>query len=402
MDDSEIKVTGPELSFGTPQPEAEAETQMTEAPAAPDFADAAESEQMADIRKWAGEAENSLTPKELEQVDDFVKKIDIADQQAIMNYGAGTQTKMASFSEQTLSGVRTKDMGEVSGMITDLITELKNFDVDDEKSGIAGFFRKKKNDFDRYRMKYSKVSTNVDRISKELQSRQVQLMKDAAMLDQMYVMNQNYYKELSMYILAGKKKLDEVRSTEIPALRQKAQQTGSPQDAQAAKDAADLCDRFEKKIYDLQLSRTIALQTAPQIRMIQASDNVMAEKIQSTIVNTIPLWKNQMVIALGVEHAQQAAKAQREVTDMTNELLRKNADKLKEASVETAAESERGIVDMETLHHTNETLISTLNEVLRIQEEGREKRAQAETELDQIEGELKGAILEASRDRNKE
>ncbi|MGN0710026.1 MAG: toxic anion resistance protein [Anaerovoracaceae bacterium] len=402
MDDSEIKVTGPELSFGTPQPEAEAETQMTEAPAAPDFADAAESKQMADIRKWAGEAENSLTPKELEQVDDFVKKIDIADQQAIMNYGAGTQTKMASFSEQTLSGVRTKDMGEVSGMITDLITELKNFDVDDEKSGIAGFFRKKKNDFDRYRMKYSKVSTNVDRISKELQSRQVQLMKDAAMLDQMYVMNQNYYKELSMYILAGKKKLDEVRSTEIPALRQKAQQTGSPQDAQAAKDAADLCDRFEKKIYDLQLSRTIALQTAPQIRMIQASDNVMAEKIQSTIVNTIPLWKNQMVIALGVEHAQQAAKAQREVTDMTNELLRKNADKLKEASVETAAESERGIVDMETLHHTNETLISTLNEVLRIQEEGREKRAQAETELDQIEGELKGAILEASRDRNKE
>ncbi|MGI6737182.1 MAG: toxic anion resistance protein [Anaerovoracaceae bacterium] len=396
---------GPELSFGEPAaetPAADAQTQFAEAPTAPDVsASMADALQMsrgdAEITDWAASAERALSPEELSMVDDFVDKIDLTDTQAVTTYGAGTQTKMANFSEETLSKFRTKDMGEVGGMITSLVMELKNLDVDDSKGGIGGFFRKKKNNFDRFRTKYRKIEGNIDEIVGELQKRQVQLMKDSALLDKMFELNQTYYKELSMYILAGKRKLDQVRGTELKALQDKAAASGDPQDAQAARDLSECCNRFEKKLHDLQLTRTISLQTAPQIRMIQASDNVMAEKIQSTIVNTIPLWKNQMVIALGIEHSQQAARAQREVTDMTNELLRKNADALKTATVDTARESERGVVDIETLQHTNETLISTLDEILQIQEEGRQKRAAAEAELGQIENQLKEAVLNASR-----
>ncbi|MGI6212796.1 MAG: toxic anion resistance protein [Anaerovoracaceae bacterium] len=350
-----------------------------------------------DISAWADATERRLSPEELAKVNAFAAKIDISSPQAIISYGTGVQSKMVSFSQEALADTRTKDMGEISGMITGLVTELKNFDVDDEKSGISGFFRKKKNNFDRFTARYRSVEANVDKIADELKKRQVGLMKDSALLEKLYQLNQNYYKELSLYILAGKKKLDEAKSVELPQLQQKAETTRDPQDVQAAKDLAERIVRFEKKLYDLQLTRTISLQTAPQIRLIQSSDNVMAEKIQSTIVNTIPLWKNQMVIALGIEHAQQAARAQREVTDMTNELLQKNAERLRTATVDTARESERGIVDMETLKHTNEELIATLDEVLKIQEEGRQKREAAETELGQIEDQLKTAVLDASR-----
>ena len=339
----------------------------------------------------------SLNEKELAQVDAFVSKIDITNSTAIMNYGSGTQKKMADFSERALTNVQTKDMGEVGKMIGDLVTELKNFDVDEEKGGILGFFQKKKNSLDALKAKYSKVETNVNTIKNELEVRQVQLMKDSAMLDKMYELNLNYFKELTMYIVAGRKKLEQVRSTELTALQKKAEETGAPEDAQAAKDLASLCDRFDKKLYDLELTRSISMQTAPQIRMVQASDNVMAEKIQSTIVNTIPLWKNQMVIAMGVEHSLQAAKAQHEVSEMTNALLQKNADALKTSTIETVKESERGIIDIETLKHTNETLISTLDEVLTIQREGREKRAAAQEELAQIEAQLKNKLLEAAK-----
>ena len=344
-----------------------------------------------------GEPEAALSPEELKMVDAFVKQIDVTNTQAVMTYGVGTQKKMADFSEKTLESVKTKDLGEVGGMITSLVTELKNFDVEEEEKGLFGFLKKGGNRMQEMKTKYSKVETNVDAITRELEKHQVTLMKDIDLLDKMYELNLSYYKELSMYILAGKKKLKEAREVDLAELQAKAQRTGLPEDAQAAKDFAEMCDRFEKKLHDLMLTRTVAMQTGPQIRMIQSSDSVMAEKIQSTIVNTIPLWKSQMVIAIGVEHANKAARAQREVTEMTNELLKKNADALKTATVETAKESERGIVDIETLRHTNEMLISTMDEVLAIQTEGKQKRQEAEAELAGIESQLREKMLQASR-----
>ena len=341
--------------------------------------------------------ENVLTPEELRQVEEFSKKIDVTNSKAVMTYGVGTQKKMADFSEKTLESVKTKDMGEVGDMVSGLVTQLRNFDVDENEKGLKGFFRKKGNQMQEMRTKYANVEKNVEAISNELEKHQVTLLKDVELLDRMYELNLAYFKELSMYILAGKKKLKEVRETELPALQKKAAESGLPEDAQAAKDLADQCDRFEKKLHDLQLTRAVAMQTGPQIRMIQSSNQIMAEKIQSTIVNTIPLWKNQMVIAIGIEHANQAARAEREVNDMTNALLRKNAEKLKQATVESAKESERGVVDIETLKHTNEMLITTMDEVLAIQLEGKQKRAAAEKDLAQIEAQLRQKLLQASR-----
>lgn len=340
---------------------------------------------------------NELTEEEQKQVDDIANKLDVKDAAAVMAFGAGTQQKMAEFSERTLESVKTKDMGEVGDMITNLIGELKNFDVDENEKGLFAFFKKGANKLQNMKTKYSKVETNVKTIQNELEKRQVVLLKDVDLLNKLYDLNLKYFKELSLYILGGKKKLEEIRNGELVEAQKKAAESGLPEDAQKAKDIAAQCDRLEKKLYDLELSKTIALQTGPQIRMVQSSDTAMAEKIQSTIVNTIPLWKNQMVIAIGIEHSSQAAKAEREVNDMTNALLRKNADALKVATIESAKESERGIVDIETLKHTNEQLISTLDEVLRIQEEGKQKRAAAEVELGNIENELKQKLLEASR-----
>ena len=341
--------------------------------------------------------DSMLNDEEKKMVESFAAQIDLHNSGAILQYGVGTQKKMADFSENALENVRTKDMGEVGDMIAGLVTELKSFDAEEESKGLFGLFKKSENRLNALKAKYNKVETNVNDIVKVLEGHQIQLLKDVEVLDRMYAMNLSYFKELSMYILAGKKKLMEIRNTQLKELQNKATLSGLPEDAQAAKDLANLCDRFEKKIYDLELTRTVSVQTAPQIRMVQQSDTVMAEKIQSTIVNTIPLWKNQMVIAIGVEHSTQAARAQREVTDMTNALLKKNADALKVATIESAKEAERGIVDMETLKHTNQTLISTLDEVLKIQTEGKEKRRVAEAELADMENQLKGKLLEMSR-----
>ena len=383
---------------------ADTNLQFAEAPAAPSlsFDSTPVTEEAPEIKKAASQDasvldENVLSEEERRQVKEFVNQIDLANSSAVMNYGAGTQRKMADFSEKALESVRTKDMGEVGDMITGLVTQLKNFDVDEEAKGLKAFFKKSGNSLMSLKVKYSKVETNVNDITKELERHQITLMKDVDMLDRMYDQNLNYYKELTMYIMAGKQKLQEAKETTLKELQAKAEQSGLPEDAQAATDYAALIDRFEKKIYDLELTRTISMQTAPQIRMVQSSDTMMAEKIQSTIVNTIPLWKNQMVIALGVEHATEAAKAQREVSEMTNALLKKNADKLKVATIEAAKESERGIVDLETLKHTNETLISTLDEVLVIQTEGRAKRAAAEQELANMETELKDKLLDIAK-----
>lgn len=335
-----------------------------------------------------------LSEEERKIVDDFARQIDIRNSAAILQYGAGTQKKMADFSEDALDKVRTKDLGEVGDLLEDVVTELKNFDAEEERKGIMGFFKKGANKLEAMKNKYTKAEANVNKIVETLEKHQIQLMKDAAIMDKMYALNLNYFKELSMYILAGKKKLKEIRATELPQLMSKAQATGLPEDAQAAKDLDSLCERFEKKIHDLELTRMIAVQTAPQIRLVQGNDTLMAEKIQSTIVNTIPLWKSQMVIALGVAHSTEAAKAQREVTDMTNALLQKNAQTLKMATIEAAKESERGIVDIETLQKTNESLISTFDEVMNIQREGREKRRAAEAEMYRLEGELKQKLLQ--------
>lgn len=335
-----------------------------------------------------------LSEEERKIVDDFARQIDIRNSAAILQYGAGTQKKMADFSEDALEKVRTKDLGEVGDLLENVVTELKNFDAEEERKGIMGFFKKSANKLEAMKNKYSKAEANVNKIVETLEKHQIQLMKDAAIMDKMYALNLNYFKELSMYILAGKKKLEEIRSTELPQLMAKAQASGLPEDAQAAKDLDSLCERFEKKIHDLELTRMIAVQTAPQIRLVQGNDTLMAEKIQSTIVNTIPLWKSQMVIALGVAHSTEAAKAQREVTDMTNALLQKNAQTLKMATIEAAKESERGIVDIETLQKTNESLISTFDEVMNIQREGREKRRAAEAEMYRLEGELKQKLLQ--------
>ena len=342
-------------------------------------------------------AETELSDEEKKKVDEIASSIDLSDSAAVMAFGASTQKQMADFSERTLDSVRTKDMGEVGDMITGLVGELKNFQIDENEHGLMKLFKRSANNITTLKAKYNKVEGNVKIISDELQKRQVVLMKDIDILDKLYALNLKYFKELSVYIIAGKKKLEEVRTNELAAAQKKAEQTGAQEDVQYAKDLAAQCDRFEKKLYDLELTKTIALQTGPQIRMVQASDQAMAEKIQSTILNTIPLWKNQMVIAIGIEHAGQAAKAEREVNDMTNELLKKNAANLKTATIETAKESERGIVDIETLKNTNEQLISTMDEILRIQTEGKEKRKAAEAELVQSEGELKNKMLEAAK-----
>lgn len=338
-----------------------------------------------------------LSPKEQEQVEAFVKQIDVTNSQLVLQYGASAQKKIADFSEAALGNVRSKDLGEIGNDLAAVVTELKSIDEEEEEKGFLGFFKRNANKLANMKAKYAKAEENVDRICKVLEGHQIQLLKDAAMLDQMYELNLTYYKELSMYILAGKEKLELVRTKELPELLEKAERSGLPEDTQKAKDLAELCNRFEKKIYDLELTRTVAMQMAPQIRMIQSNDTAMSEKIQSTIVNTIPLWKSQMVLAIGVEHSAQAAKAQREVSDMTNALLKKNAETLKMATIETAKESERGIVDIETLKQTNETLISTLDEVMRIQEDGRAKRREAETELVQIEDAMRQKLMEMSR-----
>ncbi len=339
--------------------------------------------------------ESILSPEERKMVDEFSRQIDLHNSNAILQYGVGTQKKMADFSGDALENVKTKDLGEIGDMLSGVVAELKDFD--EEQKGFLGIFKKTTNKVEALKVKYSKAETNITRICQALEQHQVQLLKDVAVLDKMYELNLTYFKELSMYILAGKKKLQDVRANELQQLIDKAQVSGLPEDAQAAKDLDAMCTRFEKKIHDLELTRTIAMQTAPQIRLVQSNDTLMAEKIQSTVVNTIPLWKSQMVLALGVEHSAQAAAAQRQVTDMTNELLKKNAEKLKLATVEVSQESERGIVDIETLKATNESLISTFDEVMRIQEEGRTKRLEAEAEMQRMEGELKQKLLEIRR-----
>nr|WP_317450288.1 toxic anion resistance protein [uncultured Sellimonas sp.] len=337
--------------------------------------------------------ENVLTDEERKMAEQFANQIDLTNSTMILQYGAGTQKKMADFSETALDNVRTKDLGEVGDLLSGVVQELKNFDEEEEK-GFFGIFKKQANKLQNLKSKYASAEANVNQICKVLEGHQVQLMKDIALLDKMYELNLTYFKELTMYIMAGKKKLKDVREKDLTEKKMKAQRSGLAEDAQAARDLESMCLRFEKKIHDLELTRMVSIQTAPQIRLVQNNDTIMAEKIQSTIVNTIPLWKSQMVLALGVAHSRQAAEAQREVTDMTNELLRKNAETLKMATVETAKESERGIVDMETLKATNESLISTLDEVMQIQEDGRRKRQEAEVELRKMEQELKDKLLQ--------
>ena len=341
--------------------------------------------------------DSMLSEEEKKMVEAFAGQIDLSDSAAVLQYGAGAQKKMADFSETALDNVKTKDLGEVGTLLSDVVTELKSFDAEEEK-GFLGFFKKSSNKLTAMKAKYAKAEVNVDRICQVLEGHQVQLLKDAAMLDKMYELNLTYFKELTMYILAGKKKLKKVQTDELPALLARAEKSGLPEDAQAARDLDARCKRFEKKLHDLELTRMISMQTAPQIRLVQDNDTVMVEKIQSTIVNTVPLWKNQMVLALGAAHSAQAAEAQKKVSDMTNELLMKNAAALKTVSAEVARESERGVVDMETIRSTNETLISTLDEVLQIQAEGRQKRAEAEVEMKRLENDLKTKLLEiASR-----
>lgn len=338
---------------------------------------------------------DTLSEEERKMVNDFSEQIDITSSNIILQYGAEAQKKIATFSESALQNVRTKDLGAVGDALSDLVVELKGFSADEEESkGIFGFFKKGTDKIASMKAKYDKAEVNVDKICNILEEHQITLLKDIAILDQLYDKNLQNHKELSMYILAGQKKLEEVKSKELPALIEKAEKTGLPEDSQAANDLANACDRFEKKLHDLELTRMVSIQMAPQIRLVQNNDTLMTEKIQSTLVNTIPLWKSQMVLALGVNHSKQAMEAQREVTDMTNTLLKKNADALKMATIETAKESQRGIVDINTLVHTNETLISTLDEVMKIQTEGRAKRSEAQQELARIEKELNDKLLD--------
>ena len=336
-----------------------------------------------------------LSPEEQKMVDDFAEKIDLTNSQLVLQYGAASQKKLSDFSETALSRVKTKDMGETGELITSLIAELQGFDANAEQpKGIFGFFKKAGNNIEQLKTRYESADKNVERIRAQLEDHQVTLMKDITMLDKMYQLNLVYFKELTMYILAGKKKLAAVRANELKALQDKAQRTQLPEDAQAARDLADQCDRFEKKLYDLELTRNVSIQMGPQIRLIQSNDTMMAEKIQTTIVNTIPLWKNQMVLALGIAHSQEAMKAERAVTDATNELLKRNAATLKQGTIDIAKESERGIVDIETLQQTNKQLIETLDELNKIRADGKAKRANAEQELGRIEGELRAKLLE--------
>ena len=366
---------------------------LTLDPAADEAAAAAAAEEEKKVEPVMIE-ETRLSPEEQKMVDDFAEKIDVTNSQMVLQYGAATQKKIGDFSETALDKVRTKDLGETGEMIANLVTELKGFDAQEESKGIFGFFKKAGSGIEAMKAKYAKTEANVEKIEAVLEGHQVQLLKDVAMLDKMYQMNMLYFKELTMYILAGKKKLKEVREGELKAAMDKAKASGLPEDAQAARDLADMCDRFEKKLYDLELTRNVSIQMGPQIRLIQNNDTMMAEKIQTSIVNTIPLWKSQMVLALGLAHSQRAIEAQRAVSDMTNELLKKNAAALKQGTIDAAKESERGIVDIETLQATNKSLIETLDELNKIQSEGRAKRAAAEVELGRIEGELKQKLME--------
>ena len=336
----------------------------------------------------------ALTLAEQQMVNEFAAKIDIENTNQILQYGAGTQKKMADFSDTALENVKMQDLGEIGDLITNVVGELRDFDAQDDGGRFFGFFKKQSSKIENLKNKYDKAEVSIEKITDSLQQHQVRLLKDSAMLDKMYEQNLNYFKELTMYILAGKKKLEETRNGKLEELKNKAMMSGLPEDAQAARDLDEKCNRFEKKLHDLELTRTIAMQTAPQIRLIQNNDTVMVEKIQTTIVNTIPLWKSQMVLALGIAHSAEAAQAQRQVTDITNELLRKNAEMLHTATVEIAKESERGIVDLETLQKTNADLIQTLDDVMRIQMEGRQKRQAAESEMRRMEDELKRKLLE--------
>lgn len=359
----------------------------------PDLGELEKKEEVIPKKQLQEEEVPVLTPEEQKMVNDFAAKIDIENTNQILQYGAGTQKKMADFSDIALENVKTQDLGEIGELISNVVGELKDFDVQEEGK-FFGFFRKQTSKIENLKNKYDKAQANVEKITDSLQQHQVRLMKDSAMLDKMYEQNLNYFKELTMYILAGKKKLEETRNGKLAEMKNKAALSGLPEDAQAARDLDEKCSRFEKKLHDLELTRTIAMQTAPQIRLIQNNDTVMVEKIQTTIVNTIPLWKSQMVLALGIAHSAEAAQAQRQVTDITNELLRKNAETLHMATVETAKESERGIVDLETLQKTNADLIQTLDDVMRIQMEGRQKRQAAEMEMHRMEEELKRKLLE--------
>lgn len=359
----------------------------------PDLGELEKKEEVIPKKQLQKEEVPVLTPEEQKMVNDFAAKIDIENTNQILQYGAGTQKKMADFSDTALENVKTQDLGEIGELISNVVGELKDFDVQEEGK-FFGFFRKQTSKIENLKNKYDQAQANVEKITDSLQQHQVRLMKDSAMLDKMYEQNLNYFKELTMYILAGKKKLEETRNGKLAEMKNKAALSGLPEDAQAARDLDEKCSRFEKKLHDLELTRTIAMQTAPQIRLIQNNDTVMVEKIQTTIVNTIPLWKSQMVLALGIAHSAEAAQAQRQVTDITNELLRKNAETLHMATVETAKESERGIVDLETLQKTNADLIQTLDDVMRIQMEGRQKRQAAEMEMHRMEEELKRKLLE--------
>ena len=359
----------------------------------PDLGEIEKKEEVLPKKQTQKEEVPVLTPEEQKMVNDFAAKIDIENTNQILQYGAGTQKKMADFSDTALENVKTQDLGEIGELISNVVGELKDFD-EQEEGKFFGFFRKQTSKIENLKNKYDKAQANVEKITDSLQQHQVRLMKDSAMLDKMYEQNLNYFKELTMYILAGKKKLEETRNGKLAEMKNKAALSGLPEDAQAARDLDEKCSRFEKKLHDLELTRTIAMQTAPQIRLIQNNDTVMVEKIQTTIVNTIPLWKSQMVLALGIAHSAEAAQAQRQVTDITNELLRKNAETLHMATVETAKESERGIVDLETLQKTNADLIQTLDDVMRIQMEGRQKRQAAEMEMHRMEEELKRKLLE--------
>lgn len=359
----------------------------------PDLGEFEKKEEVIPKKQLQKEEVPVLTPEEQKMVNDFAAKIDIENTNQILQYGAGTQKKMADFSDTALENVKTQDLGEIGELISNVVGELKDFDVQEEGK-FFGFFRKQTSKMENLKNKYDKAQANVEKITDSLQQHQVRLMKDSAMLDKMYEQNLNYFKELTMYILAGKKKLEETRNGKLAEMKNKAALSGLPEDAQAARDLDEKCSRFEKKLHDLELTRMIAMQTAPQIRLIQNNDTVMVEKIQTTIVNTIPLWKSQMVLALGIAHSAEAAQAQRQVTDITNELLRKNAETLHMATVETAKESERGIVDLETLQKTNADLIQTLDDVMRIQMEGRQKRQAAEMEMHRMEEELKRKLLE--------
>ena len=385
--------TTPELTFEPSAAQAVAAPELTLTPAAPTAPQVDEAAQAARDANAVKLDESMLSEAEKKMVEEFSQKIDVTDSNLVLNYGAAAQKNIAAFSESALNNVKTKDLGEVGEALSSLVVELKTFGQP-EKKGIGGFFQKKKNELEAMKASYSKAEVNVDRIVKVLENHQVTLMKDVAMFDQMYELNTKYYKELTMYILAGKKRLEYLRTHDLADLKKKAETTGAQEDAQAYNDFANLCNRFEKKLHDLELTRMISIQMGPQTRMIQNNDTLMLEKIQSSLVNTIPLWKSQMVLALGLEHSRQATAAQTAVTDMTNQLLQKNADMLKMGTIETAREAERSVVSIETLQHTNQQLITTLDEVMKIQTEGAQKRKEAEAELGRIEGELKQKLLE--------